>query len=523
MADRTKAWAEDLQELKKREGLETTINITPPTDREVRLSPQIQEYLTQKGESWEALLQKPIIVQDQPDDSLPITNYFISSSHNTYLLSRQLLGRSSALSYIHVLWHHARCIEMDVWSSESGPIVTHGYTLSKSVPFMEVCEAVGAAVRSADWPVFVSLECHVEADRQAQLVDIMKDCWGDKLITHEVVKERADITPNDLRGRIVLMVEYYPGKMIPGDPENVEASPSPPQSIHSSAGSEVEEEEDAKERERLEKEQKSQGPPKISDALAALGVYARSMKPDKQWLTEKLNYPVHVLINISESAISALLPTHLDPLVQHSQLHMRRVYPRGTRIESSNMNPVKHWRSGSQITAVNWQKYDRGVQINEAMFAGTPGWVVKPAALLPGYGDAPAKVTVKCSIIGLSSLPTSHDSSVSVYIQAQLFHFTSTDEWRSKTVQCKDLKALEGKADLTWEESFEFTYDDDELAFLRLNVVEDVAFGRDVKMAVFVARIQQLEEGFRFVRLLDTKGKDTGATLLVNFVFEDIQ
>jgi phosphatidylinositol phospholipase C delta len=91
---------------------------------------------------------------------------------------------------------------------------------------------------------------------------------------------------------------------------------------------------------------------KISDELAALGFYARSMKPAKGWFAESrfrfsppsipsslriilaIADPLHVLINISESACGALLPHALDQLITHSQSHLRRIFPKGTRIRS---------------------------------------------------------------------------------------------------------------------------------------------------------------------------------------------
>src|SRR5882762_6117446 len=140
---------------------------------------------------------------------LSLVDHRCRSSHNTYLLSRQILGRASALSYIHVLWHHARCVEIDVWSSDSGPVVTHGYTLTSHIPFREVCEAVGHCVRENNWPVLVSLECHVVPEEQYKLVDIMKECWGDKLVTQSVTPSTAEVTPRELKGRIVVMVGAY--------------------------------------------------------------------------------------------------------------------------------------------------------------------------------------------------------------------------------------------------------------------------------------------------------------------------
>ena len=117
------------------------------------------------------------------------------------------------------------------------------------------------------------------------------------------------------------------------------------------------------------------------------------------------------MINISESGLSSLSHSSRPALITHAAHHLRRVYPRGTRIESTNLNPIKFWSTGSHIAALNWQSYDRGTQLNEAMFVGTPGYVLKPSRLLPGtdFEQKPKREKMKWEVIGLSSrkLPTS--------------------------------------------------------------------------------------------------------------------
>jgi phosphatidylinositol phospholipase C delta len=46
-------------------------------------------------------------------------------------------------------------------------------------------------------------------------------------------------------------------------------------------------------------------------------------------------------------------------------------------------------------------------------------------------------------------------------------------------------------------------------------------FGKDDKMAVFCTRLSYIQQGLRLVHLLDMKGRDTHATLLVRFTIED--
>ncbi|KAH6706196.1 PLC-like phosphodiesterase, partial [Verticillium dahliae] len=58
--------------------------------------------------------------------------------------------------------------------------------------------------------------------------------------------------------------------------------------------------------------------------------------------------------------------------------------PQRARFDSSNPDSSLFWRKGVQMVALNWQYLDEGMMLNEGMFAGEQGWVLKP----PGYRDA---------------------------------------------------------------------------------------------------------------------------------------
>lgn len=119
------------------------------------------------------------------------------------------------------------------------------------------------------------------------------------------------------------------------------------------------------------------------------------MKPD-------LSDPKHILINISETTLSALLPNSLNHLIENAQRHLRRIYPRGLRINSSNLDVLKFWRNGSHVVSLNWQHYDLSMQLNEAMFLGTKGWVTKPSKLI-GNEATMRKQRIQAKIVGASS------------------------------------------------------------------------------------------------------------------------
>ncbi|KAJ3714187.1 PLC-like phosphodiesterase [Lentinula raphanica] len=488
-------------------------NFVPPQDDDFRLSPAVEEYI-QTSLNTAKLSKLPLLHSTDWDDSYPLTNYFVSSSHNTYLLSRQLVGRASAESYTHALSRGARCVEIDVWPSSSpeGLVVTHGDTLTRGVAFQKVCEAIGAGVDALGpeaWPVLVSLECHVGPQGQQNMVDIMKSTWGDKLVLGRPPDDSPGsdhnmVSPKVLKGKIILMVEYYA-------PDNFAAL---------EAEEEVEELIDAidpaLESESSERIVEGEDLPqvlvgdvergKISDELAALGYYARSWKPSKGWLQQELVDPRHILINISETNILSLLPIQLEPLIEHAHLHLRRIFPKGTRIRSSNMDLLKFWRNGSQIVSLNWQTFDKSMQINEAMFVGTPGWVLKPnASRLLNQGSDQLMHHVE--IFGMSSLQPHPEKTYRVYIEAELFHNHHDQKWKSKTVTTTE------EGDATWNETFEWVFNHDELAFLRCVVLVGM-FEEDRDLAVFCARMNHVQQGWRLAHLFNMDGKATGATLL---------
>lgn len=125
------------------------------------------------------------------------------------------------------------------------------------------------------------------------------------------------------------------------------------------------------------------------------------------YLAEKPE-PLHQFLNISESAMSTLIPTYFKQLIARGTKHQVRIYPKGTRIRSNNFNPITYWRTGGQVSALNWQKFDKGMQINRAMFEGSDGWVLKHPSLLGHHRKGnevsaqSRRVKFCCTIFGVS-------------------------------------------------------------------------------------------------------------------------
>lgn len=168
----------------------------------------------------------------------------------------------------------------------------------------------------------------------------------------------------------------------------------------------------------------------IVPELAALGVYAQSVKPsDDSWFGPGglVNGLHHHLINVSESGLAKHLPAYAAAIVRHNAHHLMRVYPKGTRISSSNLKPVAFWATGAQICALNWQSFGTSNQLNDALFSGSDGYVLKPAALRAG-GDGRVgtgrRKRLRLHVAGATGIPLHEDreaESIRTYLTCNLY------------------------------------------------------------------------------------------------------
>lgn len=224
---------------------------------------------------------------------------------------------------------------------------------------------------SSDLPVVVSLEVHAGKEQQEIMVEIIEQTWRGMLVKPPASECEQLPSPGELRNKILIKVKYVAPERVNTKAAVKAATPSmrrKKSSSSSSSDSDNQGSVDAK------KGKKSS----IIESLSALGVYTRSYH-FKDLSSPESTVPCHVF-SLSEKKFMDIHESHGPTLFSHNRNYLMRAFPAGTRVTSSNLDPAFFWRKGVQIVALNWQKNDAGVMLNEGMFTGSGGWVLKPEA-----------------------------------------------------------------------------------------------------------------------------------------------
>ncbi|KAL3653475.1 Phosphoinositide phospholipase C 6 [Castilleja foliolosa] len=473
-------------------------------------------------------LNGPINPQVHHDMTAPLQHYFIYTGHNSYLTGNQLSSDCSETPIVKALENGVRGIELDLWpnSTKDNVHVLHGRTLTTPVPLIKCLKSIKEhAFVKTPYPVIITLEDHLTPELQAKVAEMVTQIFGEMLYCPESGCLNEFPSLEALKHKIILSTKPPKEYLEVNNSKDIDQPSSPKEKDLSDDEPENEEKSDSDD----EDNQKSGAAPEYKRIIA---IHAGNAKNKSLMHVLKHTSNNAVRLSLSEQELEKAAALHATDVIKFTQKNIMRVYPKGTRVTSSNFRPTNGWIHGAQMVAFNMQGYGKSLSMMHGLFRsnGECGYFKKPDVLMKvGRSNEvfdpklpwPVQKTLKVIVYMGDGwrLDFSHthfdtfsppDFYTKIYILG-----VPADDAKRKT------KVIEDDWAPYWDQEFTFPLTIPELALLRIEVREYDRSDKDDFGGQTCLPVSELRPGIRAVPLYDKKGrKFKSVRLLMRFQFE---
>ncbi|XP_073717810.1 1-phosphatidylinositol 4,5-bisphosphate phosphodiesterase delta-4 [Misgurnus anguillicaudatus] len=476
--------------------------------------------------STEGSIFNPAKMDLYQDMTQPLSHYFISSSHNTYLLEDQIRGQSSIEGYIRALKRGCRCVEVDCWDGPNGePVVYHGHTFTSKIFFKDVVSVLGKyAFKTSQYPVILSIENHCSVEQQKVMAQHLTQILGDQLLT-STLDGKTPVSlpsPEDLKGKILLKGKKIGGledKMngLVGDPLTGEVS-------EEEEAVEIDDEHHRNDSIRHRSKKSKQG---LSKELSDCVVYCKSVH-FSGFKHSQIHSKFYEISSFTESKAKKHIREAGAEFVLHNARQLTRVYPSGLRTDSSNFNPQDMWNAGCQIVALNFQTAGVEMDLNDGLFSqnGCCGYVLKPTFMCktdkrfdpenPQNQEGYQPISLSIQVISGQQLPKvniKEGSIVDPLVRVEIYG-VSMDQAKQET------RYIDNNGfNPVWYDTLQFNIHVPELALVRFVVEDYDKTSKNDFVGQFTLPFTCIQPGYRHIHLLSKDGTSIApASLFVHIL-----
>ncbi|KAL3530887.1 hypothetical protein ACH5RR_010209 [Cinchona calisaya] len=491
-------------------------------------------------------LNPPIHSKVHHDMNAPLSHYFIFTGHNSYLTGNQLTSDCSDVPIIKALKKGVRVIELDIWpnSSKDDVHVLHGRTVTTPVELIKCLKSIKEhAFVASPYPVVITLEDHLPANLQAKVAQMLTETFGEMLFCPQSECLKEFPSPEELKYRIIISTkppkEYLEAKTLDEKQNSLKEKDSDEDDWGKEPSGIIahEEDDDKIDNDRSDRNQDDEDDDDSDEKPRRAPVYKSLIaihagKP-KGGLVEALRIESDKVrrLSLSEHSLEKAAESHGMDVVRFTQKNILRVYPKGTRFNSSNYKPLIGWMHGAQMVAFNMQGYGRSLWLMQGMFRsnGGCGYAKKPDFLMNIGPNGqvfypkemqPVKKTLKVKVyLGDGWHLDFKQTHFDLYSPPDFYTRVGIAGVPADTIM-KKTKIKEDNWTPVWEEEFSFPLTVPELALLRIEVHEYDMSEKDDFAGQTCLPVSELRPGIRAIPLCDHKGeKYNSVRLMMCFEF----